>query len=352
MVFIKEEELKMEWHKGTLLEALGNTVYSDKFGFHKIYVQSFEIYDEKIHDWRSSDSLYIKEKDGYFINLKYSNEIKDINQLIKRLFDLNFFSLKSAELNSYRGYYGIQRQLSMEDLEEVETSRILLKLRATYDRYGRRESHHDFSETYYNREELQKMAYLISNQNDSLNIEPNLKDIKLGDKYYCKSNNCSCEITKLYGYPNKDGLLFDIKLLSNETATNITVNEANKVENQIFILPYLEKTKPSDCFNESLDEIHLQPYVTRDNNSKIYNVIWQSIDNAARYIISLYKIVELSYKEKIYHLKDYEVDRTDNFISIDGLVGDNFVFVVKAEDRSGKEIARSRGVVLGEPKFW
>ncbi len=347
----------MEWHKGTLLEALHNTVYSDKFGFHKIYVQSFEIYDEKIHDWRRPESLYLKQKDGC-VNLNYSNEIKDINLLIERLFDLKFFALKSAKSNLYRGYYGVQRQVNKEDLDEVETSKILIKLRATYatnDRYGRRESHYDFSETYYHREGLKEKAYLISSQNDSLNIEPNLKDIKLGDKYYCKANNCSCEITKLYEYPNKDGLLFDIKLLSNETATdsdNFTVNEANKAEKQIFVLPYLERTKPSDCFNESLDEIHLQPYVTRDNNSKTYNVIWQPIDNAARYIVSLYKTVELSYKDKIYHLKDYEVDRTDNFISIDGLVGDHFVFVVKAEDRSGKEIARSRGIVLGEPKFW
>lgn len=346
----------MEWRKGTLKEALENTVYDDKLGFHRISVQSIEIFDENIHDWRWADSLYIKKKEGYVI---FNDSNEHINSLFEHMFDLEFFTLNAKKARSNSWYYGNPSQVNKEDLEKVKNSKIKINLRSTReinDRYyGRRDYHTDFSEIYYSPKELKEKAYLISNQKENLYIEPNLKDIKIGDKYYCKADNCSCEITKLYEYPNKEGFLFDIKLLVNDAPTDkdcFTVTESNKSEKQIYILPYLEKSNHLDCFNESLDELVLQPYVTRDNNSKTYNVFWQPIENAARYIISLYKTVELSYKEKIYHLKDYEVDRTDNFISIDGLVGDNFIFVIKAEDRSGKEIARSRGVSIGEPKFW
>ena len=343
----------MEWRKGTLQEALGHTLYDDKLGIHRLEVSSIEIYDKGTNDWLQANDLFYKQGKKYIL---FRDGEYDYSSSLNNFFQVKFAKQKNNGRNStYWGYYNV-RELSANDVENIIFSKIKINLRGSrvfFERNYRNERHERSSLIITKPSELKEKNYLICNgEARLLNIEPKLRNLRIGDKYYNQPNNCSCEVTKIYDYPNKDGLLFDIKLLSNEIAADITVNEADKAENQIFILPYTEKAKPSDCFNESLDEIYLQPYVTRDNNSNIYNVIWRPIDNAARYIVSLYKTVELSYKDKIYHLKDYEVDRTDNFISIEGLAGDNFVFVVKAEDRSGKEIARSRGILLGEPKFW
>ncbi len=347
----------MEWRKGTLLEALNNTIYDDKLGFYRLSVRSVHIYNEVAYEWRTLNDFFIKEK-GVYVNLNCFNEYRDAIFLIEHLFDLKLFTL-NAEKAQQMKYYSSQYHPKMIDLEKVKHLKILIDLCSTSEKndrfFGRKSFHNEFSIIYDSAEKLAEKVYLISEQKEILQIEPNLKDIKIGDKYYCKYHNCTCEITQLYDYPNKEGLLFDVKLLLHETPIdedNFTVTEANKSEKQIFILPYLEKGKPLNRFNESLDELILQPCVMRDNNSKTFNVFWQPIETASRYIVSLYKTVELSYKEKIYHLKDYEVDRIDNFISIDGLVGDNFVFVIKAEDRTGKEIAKSRGISIGEPKFW
>lgn len=337
----------MEWRKGTLQEALGHNLYDDKLGIHRLEVSSIEIYDEGIHDWLLANGLFYKQGEKYIL---FRNGEYDYSSSLNNFFQVEFAKQKNNGRNSsYWGYYNI-RELSANDVENIIFSKIKINLRVVrmfFEGSHRNERHEQSSLIITKQSELKEKNYLICDGDARfLNIEPKLSNLKIGDKYYYQPNNCSCEVTKIYDYPNKDCLLFDVKLVPSGLET-ITIKEAKRV----YILPYLEKNE-LDCFNESLDELHLQPYVTRDNNSKIYNVIWQPIDSAARYIVSLYKTVELSYKEKIYHLKDYEVDRADNFISIDGLVGDNFVFVVKAEDRSGKEIARSRGIVLGEPKFW
>ena len=53
----------------------------------------------------------------------------------------------------------------------------------------------------------------------------------------------------------------------------------------------------------------------------------------------------------MYHLNDYSVDRNEKMFVISGLIGNTFVFKVSAEDRSGKTIALSRGIVNGYPKY-
>ena len=82
-----------------------------------------------------------------------------------------------------------------------------------------------------------------------------------------------------------------------------------------------------------------------------FNVYWKQVDDAAQYIVSLYKIIEVNGRNDLYHLNDYSVDRNEKMFVISGLIGNTFVFKVSAEDRSGKTIALSRGIVNGYPKY-
>ena len=83
-----------------------------------------------------------------------------------------------------------------------------------------------------------------------------------------------------------------------------------------------------------------------------FNVYWRPIEEASEYIVSLYKIIEINGRKDLYHLNDYTVDRNENLFVISGLIGNTFVFKVAAEDRSGKTIALSRGIVNGYPKYF
>ena len=88
----------------------------------------------------------------------------------------------------------------------------------------------------------------------------------------------------------------------------------------------------------------------------VYNIYWQQIPNAARYIISLYKRDNRPYLQQIYPLKDYIVERGEGFLPIKDLLGSDYIAVVKAEDRSGEIIAQSRGIAVSGnrsyPQFW
>ena len=92
------------------------------------------------------------------------------------------------------------------------------------------------------------------------------------------------------------------------------------------------------------------PYVIRDGQT--FNVYWKQVDDVADYIVSLYKIIEVNGRKDLYHLNDYTVDRNENILVISGLIGNTFVFKVAAEDRSGKTIALSRGIVNGYPTYF
>lgn len=107
--------------------------------------------------------------------------------------------------------------------------------------------------------------------------------------------------------------------------------------------------------NTYKNEFELSPYAVK--TGQLLNVYWNKIDDAAEYVVSLYKKFDRPYMQKIYHLKDYVVDRNDGFVSIDGLTDEGYILTVKAENRSGEEIALSRGIdVKGNgrnvPQYW
>lgn len=74
-----------------------------------------------------------------------------------------------------------------------------------------------------------------------------------------------------------------------------------------------------------------------------FNVYWKQIEDAAEYKVEVYKYAAT----KWYKLTEIYVARHNGFTAITDLVGEGFVFRVIAEDHSGKELAKSAGIIIG-----
>ena len=107
-------------------------------------------------------------------------------------------------------------------------------------------------------------------------------------------------------------------------------------------------------FNKTLNELALQPVIQRNQERNLINVMWQPVEEAARYVVKLYRYVNTENRKKVYFLKDYEVDRNEHFLSVNDLIINGHIIVVVAENRSGEIVAQSRGidVAIGEPKWF
>ena len=102
-----------------------------------------------------------------------------------------------------------------------------------------------------------------------------------------------------------------------------------------------ESKRFSSIFGRGKDSQLLKPYVERDNTT--FNVYWKKIDEAAEYTVEIYKYIANEW----YKLLDVFVSRTDAYAAITNLVGDGYVFRVVARNRSGEEIAKSSGTIIG-----
>ena len=77
------------------------------------------------------------------------------------------------------------------------------------------------------------------------------------------------------------------------------------------------------------------------------------IDNASNYIVEIYKLILNKDKSTtIYHLSTVEVSREKRYYSTRELINENIVYVIKAENKSGKIIAQSRGILYEKPQDW
>ena len=99
--------------------------------------------------------------------------------------------------------------------------------------------------------------------------------------------------------------------------------------------------KFSVVYGEAIDPLLLKTYVERSNTT--FNVYWKMIDNAAEYRVEVYKyVIGVWYK-----LTEINVERNNGFVAINDLIGDGYIFRVSAEDREGKILSRSNGMIIG-----
>ena len=125
-------------------------------------------------------------------------------------------------------------------------------------------------------------------------------------------------------------LIAEIKKIATEKAK--TTNELSvQIASQYF----------SNKFGNGNKGELLKVYVERSNTT--FNVYWKQLEDAAEYSVEVYKYVSMRW----YKLKDIYVDRNEGYIAITNLVGDGYVFRVVAKNRSGEELAKSAGMIIG-----
>lgn len=180
---------------------------------------------------------------------------------------------------------------------------------------------------------------------------PLFLDLQVGQAVFHKDLG-KCTVVKIYEQPDTEDRMVDIQTANQKIRT---IKFSGSESNSVYKIPYQSLiTNESEQFNVCKNELQLSPYMLIAD--KQINIYWQQIPNAARYIISLYKRDNRPYLQQIYPLKDYIVERSEGFLSIKDLLGSDYIAVVKAEDRSGEIIAKSRGIAVSGnksyPQFW
>lgn len=117
------------------------------------------------------------------------------------------------------------------------------------------------------------------------------------------------------------------------------VSEKDKTTNELSVQSYNQYF--SKKFGKENKGELLNVYVERANTT--FNVYWERLEDAAEYSVEVYKYVSMRW----YKLTEISVDRNEGYVAISNLVGDGYVFRVVARNRSGEEIAKSSGTIIG-----
>lgn len=338
------ENYNMNIKEMSLLAANGHYVYHNSFGVARLSLENAWLKDEtgKAINTRP---LYKKENDEFkpiddLMNF-ISNEAWDSTPL--------FIRDPNARSNNPYGYYGNNNQLMPGQKKEIKITGISLRavwnfLHDPNSLGSTQEAREELS--FATKKELDSYMVLAFESFDSSRLKhPMVEDIKEGEKYYLIGAG-TVTVTKVFDYPSrKQTICKVIRADGLDTEKEIAYHC-----NNLFFLPTLKWENPLKVLDENKNELALFPYVIREG--KTFNVYWKPVAEAAEYIVSLYRIIEFDKRTALYHLKDYVVDRNETFLTVDGLIGNTFVFKVTAENRNGEVLAMSRGMENGVPKFF
>ncbi len=332
------------WQKISLRDAVGKVVFDDEWGF--IRFDGNVSYSVGGHDL----SYYYLEEDGQ------KSQIRPNTYSVKDLISL--FSKQIYYRNQNYGYYGRNQQQYLSVAVEEITVTLNNSDRYSYNT-NRFLGQHSFVIKKKDKKRLEYLRHvwicdeIQDDKSDSgKRLRPPLfKDLKVGDEILL--NGQKHLIGVVYEQPNESGYMF-AATPSYEGAKGASVNVT--FNDTVCVLPYEEQSVPeTEQFNTYKNEFELSPYIVK--SGQCLNVYWNKIEDAAEYIVALYKKYDRPYLQKIYHLKDYTVERNDGFVSIDGLMDEGYIVTVRAENRNGEEIALSRGIPINSnkqciPQYW
>lgn len=331
-----------KWVQVSLSDFLYNTnfkdkeIYIDDIGFYKVTGANIEVNN------RSLSTFYVKEKFSY----KRLSEEEDLKKFIDDFTKKRNVMLYSASSTIYRNV-----SASNISYQKVEYDNIRLILN------GRKGSLNSTQNafTYYNNlatmsvfidKNKEQTIYINTGKPYSLNVIHN-DNLREKMKVFCYGNG-TVTIEKLYSYPYEKGYKCEV-LTPNGELEKIDINTP------LYYLPYQSVDKsPLDIFNESKNEKKLMPIRVKDNSEhNLINLYWEKIENASNYIVEIYKLILNKDKSTtIYHLSTVEVSREKRYYSTRELINENIVYVIKAENKSGKIIAQSRGILYEKPQDW
>jgi len=331
------DDIKMNWKKIDFLDAIDKWVYSDEHGYCYHRLENVSITIPKLNDGRTEvglNELYVYCEDG---KCKRFSDLK-IENIFKNRYGIY--------INNNYGYYGGRPEIiSQSQITELKPKKFNLGFRVNY--YCGNDNWLNISANKIEDIENKKFYY-NPEKNDTVCQPVLINSLSEGKQLYLLGVG-TVTVDKVFDYPSADEVICSIKDLSGNTK-KVLYNSQTDDGFSVSELPMNIGEKEIAVFNKSLNELSLQPFVI--NEGQTYNIYWQGLKDAAQYVVEIYKIIDHQTKKKIYHLNDFYIDRTTNYLSVNNLVGKNFVFVVKAENRDGEALAFSRGMSNGEPKWW
>lgn len=259
------------------------------------------------------------------------------NYELDTLFDREYYQLKEQ----YRRHYGYGSNRVIKDyVTPLKDFKYLIRLT------GYNGSRLEFYKDIIVSNEKEFLEYeILASKNQKRYKKPILADIEKGQKLFYIGKGL-CKIVSVFDYP-KD--LPKICKVQFENYDEIIIEQGDK---KFVYIPYDSPDGPLKQFNESLNELQLQPMIIWDNKSNLLSAMWQPIEDASRYIIKVFQYQDNENNmKKLYFLKNYEIDRNVHFITInDYIINSYMIFVITAENREGNVVAQSRGIKISSSK--
>ena len=332
----------MMWKKTNVIDCYGKNVFVDKYGFCNL--RSIEIIAKNRNTSISNFQNYYMSDDASGLYYRIESKSLDFKQLLTLVLSKEIYQYNGNQNNGYWGYH-LPNNVQKENVQKITYGTIELRFMVdaylfdTNNGFGSC-THHQEIVRINKESDIDKIeVWYQDNVTASSFKHVVLADIKVNDELFLVSRG-KVKVTKVYTFPNENGLVCDVVDLNGQT------QRINYTNNQLFYLPYSKIEDEFAPLNNSKNELALSPYVVTSNTG-LCNIHWQPISEAARYTVTAFRVVNRPGRRRVYHMRDYEVERNAHFIAIPDLIGDGIVFKVKAEDRLGKVIAESRCLSFG-----
>lgn len=330
----------MAWKEIKLIDSIRKRVFIDKYGYCEVDdIRIFFDGDSNPHSF-DCDYYFDKSSKTYCRIGSKSLSFREILNLAisKKTYETNN-EFKNGYNNYYYGYNRYYDTIDKEKIQQLSYKSINLRISYSalgFDSYGRFSSKRHYEEVVKITKMLDAeklVGWYLENSDIKSFKHVVISKIKVNDELFLLDSG-KVTVTNVYTFPNKDNLICDVVNSDGETIQIDLKNDS------LFYLPYSNLEDEFTSLNYSINELELSPYVT--NSGNIFNVHWQPINEAARYIVTAYLILHVSGRKSVYHMCDYDVDRNTHFISLSNIVSSYVVFKVKAEDRTGKVVTESR----------
>ena len=342
---ISKENGSMKCKKISIMDAIEQEVFLENYGIATISIYDY-YFNVANNQQIKLNKLYKATTADYFSPLDDRNGCADV--IRNESWDSEKYYMRDPNKrnNGYYDYeYNSRLRKGQEKEVKIKSLSITFSIRYQTSFGQKRTTNKEYLLTleFKNKKEMNDYTVLLLENFDEKELKhPALADIKPNDLFYCVCYGVA-KVEEVYKYPNRKNLICDV---ITERGGKIGIDASCS---NLYYLPYDEPQNQLLILDKCDNELALMPYVIREGQA--FNVYWKSIEEAADYIVSLYKIIEANDRKDLYHLNDYTVERNENMFVISGLIGNTFVFKVSAEDRSGKKIAVSRGIVNEFPTY-
>ena len=320
-------------------------VYTDEYGFlnGKVsYLITAEINSNNRVIQQNYNCVYIKMENNKYIEIT--------NHDLKNLFELELY----IENNNYYGY-----NKSYTKIDKI------IDVAITWNKQQAKASEKEYDlllDTEVYETDINSFQVLQWYEiKDGLPVVYQGKTWMVEEVFY--QPNIENKLCKIVSWKNDKCLWIsrEFQLIDEEGKCN-----NNSGDHKLYKVPYYEYPKIENeltMFNEEIRERQLDPFFVLEKEGHKGNLFWQSLNEACRYIVSIYKYRPAAFVEKkLYLLEKRIVERNQCWCTIENLIGANYIVRIEAENRNGEIIAKSRGIALkyvsasngdeNKPEYW